>query len=141
MTDRPSATPSARAREAAREQLLQEQVQQLRQRTIELRTYALEVAQRARSTQRGVACSHATELEQVQQRLTDVQAELDGLRTAMNTRGVIEQAKGMLMAQRHIDADDAFDILVRLSQTTHRKLVDVARQLVESWKAPEHGPS
>lgn len=64
--------------------------------------------------------------------------ELDGLRVAMATRGVIEQAKGMLMLRRHCDADEAFALLVELSQTSHRKLVDVARPLVESWTTKDH---
>jgi AmiR/NasT family two-component response regulator len=108
-----------------------------------LRAWALEVAERARSTREasGVTCNHAAEVEQVQQALTEVEAELNGLRVAMQTRAVIEQAKGMLMAQRGIDADAAFDVLVNLSQTTHRKLVEVASVLVDTWKAPPHGAS
>jgi AmiR/NasT family two-component response regulator len=45
----------------------------------------------------------------------------------------------MLMAQRHIDADAAFAVLVSLSQTTHRKLVDVAAVLVDTWRTPPDG--
>jgi GAF domain-containing protein len=50
---------------------------------------------------------------------------------AMTSRAVIEQAKGILMAQRHCHADEAFNVLVGLSQTTHRKLRDVAAALIE----------
>jgi GAF domain-containing protein len=50
---------------------------------------------------------------------------------AMRTRAVIEQAKGIVMAQERCTADEAFDILVRLSQSTHRKLREVAVSLVE----------
>jgi GAF domain-containing protein len=53
------------------------------------------------------------------------------LTTAMKSRAVIEQAKGMLMAQRKCDADEAFDLLVKLSQQTGRKLHAVAAALVE----------
>jgi hypothetical protein len=35
------------------------------------------------------------------------------------------------MGQRRCDADEAFDILVGLSQTSHRKLRDVATVLIE----------
>ncbi|HWC36271.1 MAG TPA: GAF and ANTAR domain-containing protein [Mycobacteriales bacterium] len=45
---------------------------------------------------------------------------------AMASRADIEQAKGILMAQRRCSADEAFDLLVNLSQTSHRKLRDVA---------------
>jgi AmiR/NasT family two-component response regulator len=53
------------------------------------------------------------------------------LQQAMQSRAVIEQAKGILMGQRRCSARDAFDILVRLSQATNRKLRDVAQALVE----------
>ncbi|MGN6472684.1 MAG: ANTAR domain-containing protein [Mycobacteriales bacterium] len=54
----------------------------------------------------------------------------------MQTRAVIEQAKGMLMAERRIDADSAFALLVEISQSTHRKLVDVAKALVAAKMSP-----
>jgi GAF domain-containing protein len=52
------------------------------------------------------------------------------LQTAMQSRAVIEQAKGILIGQRRCSAQEAFDILVRLSQDTNRKLRDVAEALV-----------
>jgi ANTAR domain-containing protein/GAF domain-containing protein len=51
---------------------------------------------------------------------------------AMRSRAVIEQAKGMIMAEHRIDADAAFDRLVRLSQDSNVKLRDVARKIVEA---------
>ncbi|MFL6095298.1 MAG: GAF and ANTAR domain-containing protein [Blastococcus sp.] len=51
---------------------------------------------------------------------------------AMQSRAVIEQAKGVLMAQRHIDADQAFEILREASQRYNRKLRDIATGIVES---------
>ncbi|NLU84295.1 ANTAR domain-containing protein [Rhodococcus sp. HNM0569] len=59
------------------------------------------------------------------------------LRAALDTRAVIEQAKGILMVQRRCGADEAFDVLVKLSQDTNRKLRDVAAALVEHATAPE----
>ena len=53
------------------------------------------------------------------------------LQTAMQSRAVIEQAKGILMGQRRCTAEAAFDLLVRLSQDTNRKLRDVAQALVD----------
>ncbi|MFL6136214.1 MAG: ANTAR domain-containing protein [Frankiaceae bacterium] len=55
----------------------------------------------------------------------------DQMAEAMKSRAVIEQAKGILMSQRHCSADEAFDILVRLSQQSHRKLREVAQALVD----------
>jgi GAF domain-containing protein len=52
------------------------------------------------------------------------------LQAAMHSRAVIEQAKGILIGARRCTAQEAFDILVRLSQDTNRKLRDVAEVLV-----------
>jgi GAF domain-containing protein len=54
------------------------------------------------------------------------------MRLAMDSRAVIEQAKGVLMAQRHIDADQAFDVLREASQRYNRKLRDIAVGIVAS---------
>ena len=49
---------------------------------------------------------------------------------AMRSRAVIEQAKGILMADQRISADEAFQQLTKLSQHTNTKLRDVASRLV-----------
>jgi len=54
------------------------------------------------------------------------------MRVAMESRAVIEQAKGVLMAQRHVDADQAFEILREASQRYNRKLRDIALGIVDS---------
>jgi GAF domain-containing protein len=61
----------------------------------------------------------------------DTRSLAEHMRKAMESRAVIEQAKGILMGQRGCDADEAFAILVRLSQQTNRKLREVASLLVE----------
>jgi GAF domain-containing protein len=53
------------------------------------------------------------------------------LQAAMQSRAVIEQAKGILMGQRRCTAAEAFDLLVQVSQDTNRKLRDVAQALVD----------
>jgi hypothetical protein len=61
----------------------------------------------------------------------EVQRELgDKLDVIVAHRGVIEQAKGMLMAVYDVDADAAFDILRWRSQELNIKLHDVAKQIV-----------
>ena len=60
-----------------------------------------------------------------------LQSELDGLRAAMSTRAVIEQAKGMLMLRHRCDAERAFAILIKSSQVLQLKLRDVAQHVVE----------
>jgi hypothetical protein len=49
---------------------------------------------------------------------------------AMRSRAVIEQAKGILMADQQISAEEAFQQLTKLSQHTNTKLRDVALRLV-----------
>ena len=50
---------------------------------------------------------------------------------AMQTRAVIEQAKGVLMSQRRCDAQEAFDLLAAASQRSNRKLRDIAQAIVD----------
>lgn len=55
----------------------------------------------------------------------------ENLSKAMESRAVIEQAKGMLMARDDsLDADGAFDILRRASQRENVKLRDIAQRIV-----------
>ena len=63
--------------------------------------------------------------------LADALDEVAGLRTAMQTRAVIEQAKGILMRDQGCTPDEAFRRLVQASNNTNRKLHDVALALVE----------
>ena len=49
---------------------------------------------------------------------------------AMRSRAVIEQAKGILMADQRITAEEAFRQLTKVSQRTNTKLRDVALRLV-----------
>ncbi|SNR61523.1 GAF and ANTAR domain-containing protein [Blastococcus mobilis] len=53
------------------------------------------------------------------------------MRLAMDSRAVIEQAKGVLMAQRHVDAEQAFEVLREASQRYNRKLRDIAQGIVD----------
>ncbi|MET0326896.1 MAG: GAF and ANTAR domain-containing protein [Ilumatobacteraceae bacterium] len=54
------------------------------------------------------------------------------LAAALETRGVIEQAKGVLVATLRITPDEAFDELRRRSQRENRKLNDVAGDIVQA---------
>jgi two-component system, response regulator / RNA-binding antiterminator len=59
-------------------------------------------------------------------------AEYQSLQGAFGRRAMIEQAKGILMAQHSIDAEKAFEMLRNHSQHNGRKLVDVAQAIVDS---------
>ncbi|MEV6827065.1 GAF and ANTAR domain-containing protein [Amycolatopsis sp. NPDC051102] len=52
------------------------------------------------------------------------------LRTALTSRAVIDQAKGILMVLHHVPADEAFDLLVKQSQNQNVKLREVAEQFI-----------
>lgn len=51
---------------------------------------------------------------------------------ALQSRDVIGQAKGVLMAREGVGPDEAFDMLRRASQRVNVKLRDVARQIADS---------
>jgi len=53
------------------------------------------------------------------------------LTAAMESREVIEQAKGVLMVTHRLSADGAFDRLRQRSQAENRKLRDIARETVD----------
>jgi GAF domain-containing protein len=61
----------------------------------------------------------------------------DRLRSALDTRDVIGQAKGILMERHKLDAVRAFDLLVRTSQQSGRKLHDVADTLASTGELPD----
>ena len=57
------------------------------------------------------------------------------LRRAVVSHAEIDQAKGALMAIHGISAEEAFARLVRRSQTTNTKLIEIARELLASLRA------
>ena len=50
---------------------------------------------------------------------------------AMQSRAVIDQAKGIIMAERRCTADEAFEALAQASQRANRKLRDIAQDIVD----------
>lgn len=54
-----------------------------------------------------------------------------GLQAALDSRAVIDMAKGKLMARDDISPDEAFALLVRASQRENVKLRDIARRIIE----------
>jgi len=71
----------------------------------------------------------------------DAVRRTDNLRAALESRSVIEQAKGILMERMKVTADGAFDTLVRVSNETNTKLRDVARAVVDTGAVPPDGPT
>ena len=56
----------------------------------------------------------------------------DNLQAALESRAVIDQAKGILMERYKLTPDAAFQSLARASMTTNRKLRDIADHLVRT---------
>ncbi|GAA3450910.1 SpoIIE family protein phosphatase [Dactylosporangium matsuzakiense] len=69
-----------------------------------------------------------------------LRAELTGVRTAMRNRAVIEQAKGVLVERLGVTPDQGFDQLVRLSQRTNIKLIEVAAAIVGTTSPDPNAP-
>jgi hypothetical protein len=62
----------------------------------------------------------------------------EGLSEAMRSRAVIEQAKGVLMAQSGFDSERAIEVLKRASQRENRKLRDIAADIVAGVGRSRH---
>jgi GAF domain-containing protein len=63
------------------------------------------------------------------------------MQEAMDSRAVIEQAKGIIMAEQRCSPDEAFAVLTRISQDSNRKVRDVAASLVtDVQQAPGQHP-
>lgn len=69
---------------------------------------------------------------QAEQRGVLSREHIGQLRDALLSRAVIDQAKGIIMALRHVDADEAFAALVSQSQRENRKLREVAQDFVNT---------
>lgn len=79
-----------------------------------------------------IVAAHAGMASQVAAAVFGHRALAEQLAEAMKSRAVIEQAKGVLMGARRCSADEAFDLLVGVSQNSHRKLRDVAAAIVDA---------
>jgi AmiR/NasT family two-component response regulator len=60
----------------------------------------------------------------------------DNLQVALETRAVIDQAKGILMERHKLTADQAFQVLSRASMNSNRKVRDIADHLVHTGDFP-----
>ena len=72
----------------------------------------------ANRDKRGAELEHANE-------------EIDGLREALQSRTVIGQALGILMAEKGLSTDEAFAELVEASSQSNVKVRDVAARMVQ----------
>lgn len=63
-------------------------------------------------------------------RLQAMSDELDTVRAALNDRKLVERAKGLLMAHRQLNEDEAHKVLRTMAMNQNRRLVDVAEALL-----------
>ena len=59
------------------------------------------------------------------------------LRTALDSRAVIDQAKGILMERHRMSADQAFQALATVSMESNTRVRDIAERFVETGEFPE----
>ena len=74
--------------------------------------------------------------------LAAAKAELSGvladqLQTALDSRGLIERAKGALMEREHLDDQEAFTHLRRAARSSGRKLSQVAGEVAAGLPLPK----
>jgi hypothetical protein len=63
-------------------------------------------------------------------RLQAMADELDNVRATLNERKVIERAKGLLMAHRHLSEEDAYKLLRQTAMNQNKRVLDVAEAVL-----------
>ena len=59
-----------------------------------------------------------------------LRSELEKTKSSLEDRKIIEKAKGIVMAQRQCNEDEAYQILRNLSMDNNKRIVEIAEQLV-----------
>ena len=70
---------------------------------------------------------------------TRAQATASRLGEALTSRAVIDMAKGIIMCRENCTPREAFDHLRRLSQSRHRKVREIAQELVDGISSSQEG--
>ena len=87
-----------------------------------------------------LAATATTVLEEVSMRC-ELEKVAGNLRTALDSRATIDQAKGIVMARHGCDPDEAFRILVKISSNSNVKLREIAARLVAETSVDAKPPS
>ena len=69
-------------------------------------------------------------LQEQARRLQAMGDELEAVRTSLNERKVIERAKGLLMAHRHMTEEEAYRALREMAMSQKRRLAQVAEAVL-----------
>ena len=63
-------------------------------------------------------------------RLQAMSDELDTVRATLNERKIIERAKGLLMAHRHLSEQEAYKTLRQTAMNQNKRVLDVAEAVL-----------
>lgn len=62
----------------------------------------------------------------------NLRIELSQAKIKLDERKIIERAKGLIMKQRHLDEDAAYEMLRSMAMKKNMKLADLSHQLIEA---------
>jgi response regulator NasT len=62
----------------------------------------------------------------------EARKETETIKQALEERKLVERAKGAIMRRLHVDEEESFRLLRKMSSTQNRKLPDVARVILQS---------
>ena len=79
-----------------------------------------------------------TEQAILQQRVTELEVENAHLRTALASRIVVEQAKGVLIERLDLPAEAVFELLRGAARRSRRKVHAIAAEVVASRTSPAY---
>lgn len=78
-----------------------------------------------------VAMARFEHEQALRKELTDTRQELDGHKTELHNRKVIDRAKGLLMQRQGLTEKEAYDRLRKAAMDKSLKLVDVAQRILD----------
>jgi AmiR/NasT family two-component response regulator len=77
-----------------------------------------------------------TKVQRLLAHVAELERENEQLRTALESRIVIEQAKGVLAERYFLIPDQAFEAMRRAARSSGRRIHEVAREVVASTRTP-----
>ena len=67
--------------------------------------------------------------------IKNLKKELENTKEALESRKIIEKAKGIVMERMQLKEDEAMKFLQKKSRNSNKKLIDVANEIIEADKA------
>lgn len=82
------------------------------------------------------AACESTEVERLRAELAATRETMANLEIALASNRRIGIAVGIVMCQHHVTEDQAFALLVTVSQRSHRKIRDLAEEILHTGAVP-----